>query len=80
MKLLAVVVIYKMQPSLSPTLRTLLRSRELSRETNAEIRILVWDNTPNGQCPTDLPSCIRYVSAPNNPGLSPAYNEALATA
>ena len=80
MKLLAVVVIYKMQPSISPTLRTLLRSRELSPETAAKVNILVWDNTPNRQHPTDLPPDVQYVSAPHNPGLSAAYNEAMSIA
>ena len=80
MKLLAVVVIYKMQPSHSPTLQTLLRSRDFSRETGSDISILIWDNTPNGQTPTDLPPGLRYVSAPHNPGLSTAYNHALIVA
>ncbi len=80
MKLLAVVVIYKTQPSHSPTLQTLLRSRDLSRETGSDIGILIWDNTPNGQTATDLPPDIRYVSAPHNPGLSTAYNHALIVA
>lgn len=80
MKLLALVVIYKMQPSRSPTLRTLLRSKDLLREIEASLDILIWDNTPNGQHPADLTPGIRYASAPHNPGLSPAYNQALTIA
>lgn len=80
MKLLAVIVIFKMQPSESPTFQSLILSRNLSNRTPAEMSILVWDNTPNGQNPGDLPSDIRYVSAPHNPGLSPAYNHAMRVA
>jgi GT2 family glycosyltransferase len=75
--LLAVIVIYRMQPLDSSTLQTLLASVENTSPDNLDLKILVWDNTPGGQDIGELPSGILYESAPHNPGLAQAYNQAL---
>jgi GT2 family glycosyltransferase len=76
-RLLAVIVIYKMRPLDSSTLQTLLASVENTTSENLYVKIIVWDNTPGGQDSGELPDGILYESAPHNPGLAQAYNQAL---
>jgi GT2 family glycosyltransferase len=76
-RLFAVVVIYKLKPSDSQTLKTLLRSAASMASSELELKILLWDNTPGGQASGDISKEILYVSAPDNPGLARAYNHAL---
>lgn len=76
-RLLAVVVLYKMQLRDSPTIQTLLRAIKEISPAKLEITIFVRDNTPGGQDPGVAPGLIRYEAAPTNPGLAEAYNRAL---
>ena len=76
-RLLAVIVIYRTQPLDSSTLQTLLASVENISTDQLDLKILVWDNTPGGQDIGELPSGILYESAPHNPGLAQAHNQAL---
>jgi len=76
-RLLAVVVIYKMQPRDSSTLQTLLATAANTSSDELDLKILVWDNTPGGQDIGELPGGILYEPAPHNPGLARAYNQAL---
>jgi GT2 family glycosyltransferase len=76
-KLLAIVVLYKMAPRESVTLRSLeaaLSSLPFRREV---VSILLYDNTPGGQDPGPLPAGVRYKADPENGGLAKAYNYAL---
>jgi GT2 family glycosyltransferase len=79
-KLLAVVVIYKMQPRDSSTLKTLLTTAANTSSDELDLSIVVWDNTPGGQIVGELPSGVLYKPAPHNPGLAQAYNQALEVA
>jgi GT2 family glycosyltransferase len=76
-KLLAVIVIYKMLPKDSPTLRSLLEAAREISSGGLYLTILIRDNTPGGQSIGDLPAGVHYDAAPNNPGLAEAYNLAL---
>ncbi|NYF78215.1 glycosyltransferase [Granulicella arctica] len=76
-RLLAVVVLYKLQPRDSSTLQTLLSVAASTYSEKLDLKILVWDNTPGGQLVEDLPEGVLYESAPQNPGLAQAYNQAL---
>ncbi len=76
-RLFAVVVVYKMLPGESSSLQTLLAASAKTSSDELALRILVWDNTPGGQDPGELPNEVLYVSAPNNPGLAVAYNHVL---
>jgi len=76
-RLLAVVVIYKMQPRDSSTLQTLLATAANIPSNELDLKILVWDNTPRGQDIGEFPDGILYEPAPHNPGLPQAYNRAL---
>lgn len=73
----AVVVIYKLLPSESPSLKTLLDAADEVGASRIRLSILVVDNTPGGQDPGPLPAGVRYRSEPDNPGLARPYNDAL---
>jgi len=78
--LIAVVVLYKLSPDDSSTLRTVLAAaRNVSLE-ELRFKVVVWDNTPGGQAIEELPDGVLYVPAPENPGLAAAYNQVLAMA
>ncbi len=79
-RLLAVIVIYKSRPYESSSLRTLLKAAEQASLRGLELELLLWDNTPGGQDPGEIPAGVRYEAAPGNPGLASAYNWALAVA
>jgi GT2 family glycosyltransferase len=76
-RILAVVVIYKMQPRDSSTLQTLLTAAANTHSGELDLKIVVWDNTPGGQDIVELPDGIFYEPAPHNPGLAQAYNQVL---
>ncbi len=78
--ILAVIVIYKMKPGDSASLRTLLEAARAAMSTALRLSILVVDNTPGGQDAGVLPDGVRYRAEPENPGLAKPYNDALATA
>ena len=79
-RLIAVIVLYKMQLYNSPTLHTLLDAAAQTSKTDLELTILVHDNTPGGQEIGIIPEGISYQAAPENPGLAKAYNQALSLA
>jgi GT2 family glycosyltransferase len=73
-RIFAVIVLYKMLPRDSPTLRTLLEASQ--GVAQLDLRILLWDNTPGDTDPGPLPEGILHVRAPDNPCLAKAYNYA----
>lgn len=76
-RLLAVIVLYKMQPSESAAFRTLRAAIASLQEGEAEIKILLYDNTPGGQAVGVLPDGVQYKANPENGALSTACNYAL---
>lgn len=76
-RLFAVIVVYKMLPSDSPSLRTLLEAAKQVAPSQLDLTILIQDNTPGGQDFGEIPKGVRYMPAPENPGLAKAYNRAL---
>lgn len=74
----AVIVLYGQLPEESPSFRTLLAA--MAAAPSLRLSILLADNTPSGQQPGPLPDGVRYLPAPDNPGLAQHYNEALALA
>jgi GT2 family glycosyltransferase len=73
----AVIVLYKIRASDSPSLQTLLAAAEEVSSSEIKLQILIQDNTPGGQNIGAIPGAIRYETAPENPGLADAYNRAL---
>jgi GT2 family glycosyltransferase len=76
-RVLAVIVLYKMQLHESPALRTLQAATYNLQDRQADIKILLYDNTPGGQDPGKLPGGVRYEADVKNTGLAKAYNYAL---
>ncbi len=79
-RILAVVVLYKVMPSESVTLSSLIASISQLRPGQAEIKILLYDNTPGGQDPGMLPHDVHYRADNENSGLATAYNYATGVA
>lgn len=75
-KLIAVVVLYKLKPCDSPTLRSLLAAISAFKG-RTEIGIILYDNTPGGQDPGALPPNVQYRADIENGGLAKAYNYTL---
>lgn len=77
MTLYVVIVLYKMDPQTSPSFQTLLRSLSAVQEGELAYRILLYDNTPPSQPPTELPDHVDYIASSANTGLADAYNLAI---
>ena len=75
--MLVVVVLYRMRPSESPALRSIVASANGLNQKDLRFKVLLYDNTPNGQEPGILPESVEYWSARTNRGISAAYNFAL---
>lgn len=73
----AVIVLYKVSPWDSPSLRSLLASANRVDRERLKLRILLYDNTPDGQQIESLPANVEYRASPQNGGLAEAYNHAL---
>jgi hypothetical protein len=76
-KLLAVIVVFRIQPAASSSLLTLLAAARQAASTKLKLAVIIQDNTPGGQVTGDLPADVRYEARPHNPGLAQAYNSAL---
>ena len=75
--LFVVVVLYKIHPSASPALQSLLHALDKLSAKSSRVSVLLWDNTPEAQNPGTLDSHVRYHAATHNPGLATAYNRAI---
>ena len=71
------IVLHKMLPSESAAFRTLRAAIPGLQNEQAEIKVLLYDNTPGGQDPGALPAGVQYRADHENGGLSTAYNYAL---
>jgi GT2 family glycosyltransferase len=76
-RVLAVIVLYKTTPSESASLSTLLATMSGLENGQADIRILLYDNTPGGQDTGVLPPAVEYKVDFKNAGLATAYNCAI---
>ena len=76
-RVLAVIVLYKLKPSECVTLDSLQAAKINLAPGQANIEILLYDNTPGGQGIGLLPANIRYKADLKNGGLAEAYNYAL---
>lgn len=78
--ILAVVVLYQMAASCSPTLLSFCRALDESGLAS-QFRVLIYDNSPARQAvPIGFPAAIQYLHDPANGGVAAAYNAALQTA
>ena len=76
-RVLAVIVLHKMRPKESASFRTLRAAISGFQDGQADIKILLYDNTPRGQDPGALPPDVEYKADVENGGLARAYNYAL---
>jgi GT2 family glycosyltransferase len=79
-RLLAVIVLYKVEPSQSAAFRTLMEAASALDRPSSFIRILLFDNTPGTHAPEPLPENILYEATGHNMGIAAAYDHALAVA
>lgn len=76
-RLLAVIVLYKLSAQSSTSFWTLQDAIKLVPQNRLRVRILLYDNTPDADLPGTLPEGVDYEHSANNSGLSKAYNRAL---
>lgn len=79
-RLLAVIVLYRMQPAQSKTLAGLAQAFRADAALAKQIDVLVWDNSPTAVDESSLPFGCIYRHASVNAGVSGAYNAAAAMA
>jgi GT2 family glycosyltransferase len=77
---LAVVVLYRLEPARSKTLVGLARAVEEDPTLAKQIEILVWDNSPAAIDERSIPFPCTYRHTAANEGVSGAYNAAAAMA
>jgi GT2 family glycosyltransferase len=76
--ILAVVVLYGVRGQNTETFRTLEAANANRSGGEADVSILLYDNTPGGTTADfELPRCVRYYAAGENRGVAGAYNYAL---
>lgn len=80
LRVTAVIVLYRMAPEESAAFRSVMASRALLNEETGDVRVLLWDNSP--ETPTtrprrNLPEGVHYFADEANSGLARAYNFAL---
>ena len=71
------IVLYKIPLSESAAFRTLRAAISCLPEGQADIKIILYDNTPGGQNVVALPVEVQYKADVENSGLAKAYNYAL---
>lgn len=77
---LAVVVLYRMEPARAKTLLGLAQALAENSILAKQIQILIWDNSPTAIDERTLPLLCTYRHASKNEGVSGAYNAAAAIA
>jgi glycosyltransferase involved in cell wall biosynthesis len=75
-----VIVLYRIAPADSPAVRSVMKALEGVSTQDAEVRIILWDNSPQEQRDPVVPALVSYINDPNNSGLANAYNRALEAA
>ena len=76
----AVIVLYERTPADSPAYISVTEARSMIPAHQAQIPIILWDNSPAPKCVPRLPDDVVYHCDPRNPGLAAAYNYALQVA
>jgi len=77
LKLMVVIVLYRVAPNDSPAFRSVMAAREVWSVDPGDIRVLLWDNSPAQGAGKILPDGVAYFADESNSGLATAYNRAL---
>ena len=80
LRVLAIVVLYRIEPAQSKTLAGLAQAFAADPALATQIDLLVWDNSATAVDEKLLPLACTYRHAPVNAGVSGAYNAAAAMA
>jgi len=75
--LFAVIVLYRLRPNESAAFKTLQTAISRGGSREMYVKVLLYDNTPEGCDPGALPEGVQYEAAKQNAGLAAAYNRAL---
>jgi glycosyltransferase involved in cell wall biosynthesis len=73
----AVIVLYRIAPAQSPAFQSVMSARTRLNSDAGEVRVLLWDNSPEPATTGELPCGDEYFHDPANSGLAKAYNRAL---
>lgn len=73
----AVIVLYRIAPADSPAFRSVMAARHALSPEIGQVRVLLWDNSPNREAGKNLPERVDYFGDESNSGLATAYNRAL---
>jgi len=76
-RMLAVIVLYRMDPQDSISFQTLEAARKNAPAGKLSLKLFFYDNTPGGQTSAESPEGSSYESPGENRGLAAAYNRAL---
>lgn len=76
-RILVVIVLYKIAPTASISFQTLQAAQRRAASGKVSVKTVFYDNTPGGQALEKLPEGITYESHNENKGLAVAYNRAL---
>lgn len=72
-----VIVLYRMELAQSPAFQSVMAARERLSADAGEVRVLLWDNSPEPEAVRDLPKGVAYFPDKSNSGLATAYNHAI---
>ena len=72
-----VIVLYRIGPGESPAFQSVMAARERLAADGGEVRVLLWDNSPESAKASELQPGVDYVHDSSNSGLAKAYNRAL---
>jgi GT2 family glycosyltransferase len=75
--MLAVIVVYKMSPLRTPSFLALREAQQTVPAGRLALRILLYDNSCNGEDPGPMPDGVSYTATTQNSGLADAYNQAI---
>lgn len=77
LKVMVVIVLYRISPDESPAYRSVIASRERFGSELGDVRVLLWDNSPKPGADQNLPEGVAYFGDESNSGLATAYNRAV---
>jgi len=77
LKVMAVIVLYRVAPQDAPAFRSVMAAREAVSSELADVGMLLWDNSPGAGAGANLPEGVSYFADESNSGLATAYNRAV---
>lgn len=79
-RILAVIVLFKLRADDSPALKSLLAAQNFLRDEDIDLDVILYDNTPGETLYPELPANVHYVHDGINHGLAVLYNQTISIA